>query len=142
MKNTIVIDLDGTLCNTTHRDHLIQESWDAFHAELHNDTVYEETSTLIRLFSFAGYEIILLTGRMEKFRKATEEWLVDHGIYDYVDHLVMRGNDDYRRAFEIKCEFLETIKDNVLIMLDDNDKVVEHARNLGIRVWQVDNGGC
>lgn len=141
MKSKVIIDMDGTLCDTRHRDHLIAESWDAFHAELKGDSVYEETKKFIQLFSVSGHEIILLTGRMEKFRKASEEWLRKHEVYPYVDKLVMRGDNDYRKAFEIKCEFLKECLDQVLVMLDDNDNVVEHARNLGIRVWQVAKGG-
>ncbi len=141
MKDIVIIDLDGTLCNTSHRDHLIgkSNSWDEFHAELHNDTPYEETVAFIDAMNNLGKTVIALTGRMEKFRQATTNWLVKHNIM--IDELWMRGDSDYRRAFEIKRERLASIKDRVLVVLDDNDKVVEALRNEGFRVWQVQNGG-
>jgi len=137
MKDTIVIDLDGTLCNTTHRDHLVQQSWDDFHAQLHNDSVYEETRYFIE--GMHPFRVIALTGRMEKYRKATTDWLIKNEIM--IDELWMRGDNDYRKAFEIKRERLLPIKERVLVVLDDNDRVVEALRNEGFRVWQVQNGG-
>lgn len=142
MKNIVIIDLDGTLCDTTHRDHLISGAgtdWDAFHSELHNDKPYEETVKFIEAMNNLGMTIIALTGRMEKFRKQTVDWLIKHEIL--IDDLWMRGNDDYRKAFEIKRERIINIKDSILVVLDDNDKVVEALRNEGLRVWQVQNGG-
>ena len=137
----IIIDMDGTLCDTRHRDHLIKESWDAFHAELHNDKVYDDVVVFINAMSSGVNEIILLTGRMEKFRGATENWLIKSALYHQLDELVMRGDNDYRKSFEMKCEYIAPIKDEILMMLDDNDNVVEHARNLGVRVWQVGKDG-
>lgn len=140
-KDIVVVDLDGTLCDTRHRDHLIKESWDAFHAQLHLDQKFDDVALFIDAASMQGKRIVLLTGRMEKYRVPTMKWLREQELANSIDELWMRGNNDFRKAYEIKVEALTKIQNRVLVVLDDNDNVVEHVRNMGIRVWQVQNGG-
>lgn len=78
-------------------------------------------------------EIIILTGREEKFRDVVEKWLEKHNIL--FDQLLMRGTGDHRPA-DITKEDLYVYniayKYNVIFALEDDKKVVDMWRRLGI----------
>src|SRR6478735_3260808 len=67
----IVIDLDGTLCDCSHRVHLAQaKQWDDFHAGIMDDKPYPEVVEFVKIIS-PHYNTILCTGRPETYRKDT-----------------------------------------------------------------------
>lgn len=144
-RNVIVVDLDGTLCNSRHREHLAAAGqWDEFHSGLSEDEPWNDVKLLIDLLGqIEPYVIVGLTGRNEKFRLATLQWLDDQEIV--LDALLMRHNDDYRSDHELKPamleEFLLQPTERVWFILEDRDKVVEAWRNLGYNCWQVRPGG-
>ena len=147
MKEYIVTDLDGTLCNCVHRLQFAQGGlWDEFHSRLGGDEVYEDTLSILGFLS-PHYNIIALTGRNEKWRMMTERWLASKEI-GCIEELLMRPDDDYRPDVEMKIDLLEKrfknqrmILSQIKCVLEDRDKVVEGLRNYGLPVWQVRPGG-
>lgn len=157
----IVVDLDGTLCNSAHRDHLaVAGQWDEFHGLLSDDEPHTDVKDLVAalglgLWPHMDLEIIALTGRNEKYRMMTEAWLLKHSVA--VDYLLMRPDFDWRPDVKLKPELLhefisnntegpvdsihELAKSQVWFILEDRDKVVEEWRNLGFRCWQTQPGG-
>lgn len=160
----IVVDLDGTLCDSAHREHLARaKEWDEFHAGIPDDLPHWDVVDLLTVLDcslntmVADMEVIALTGRNERYRLTTEAWLNKHRIK--VDHLLMRPNDDWRSDdllkpkllvdFAAGCpaeqvwsqEHIEDAKRKVWFILEDRDKVVEAWRNLGFRCWQTQPGG-
>ena len=158
----IVCDLDGTLCDVRHRQHLAQGGeWDEFHALLSKDAPRPVVLSFIQGMAWdEGKTVIFLTGRPEPHRAATVKWLADvAGMYEHDDYhsLLMRGKDQYGSDTVVKQGLLEQwlrdcfdaqtygdmtlqdIKEKVLI-LDDRDKVVAHFRDLGYECWQVNEG--
>jgi hypothetical protein len=144
---SIIVDLDGTLCDSAHRDHLAMAGlWEEFHSGLTDDKVHKDVAEVITIMSDAGYLIIGLTGRNEKFRYKTLGWLGLNKIS--LDHLIMRPDNNYQSDYTLKPRMLadqfgsqESALNNVLMILEDRDKVVEAWRNLGYRCWQVQPGG-
>lgn len=148
VEDWIIVDLDGTLCDCSHRIHHAHAGeWDAFNSELGGDKVFFDVAKLITAFGSLGHRIMAVTGREEKWRHATLKWLAKHDIV--FDDLIMRPANDYRPDAVVKIEMLcqhtgaskEELKDKVLFVLDDRDVVVEAWRNLGLRCWQVQPGG-
>jgi phosphoglycolate phosphatase-like HAD superfamily hydrolase len=146
-KELVLLDLDGTLCDSAHRVHLAQnKDWDGFHSLLVEDQPnYDIVWFLANLPPFA--EVVVVTGRPEKWRKATEEWLAKHGLSAYVDEMLMRPDHDYRQDHELKVAMLdetfgsrEEWTRRTMFALDDRDKVVEAYRNAGVVCWQVRQG--
>lgn len=142
--NTVVIDLDGTLCNSSHRDHLaVAKEWDEFHSLLGQDEPWPDVQKMIALLGEVGnYYLVGLTGRNEKHRNATHEWLMKHDIF--LDNLLMRPDYDPRPDHELKPQMLaeaNILESEVWFVLEDRDKVVEAWRNLGYNCWQVRCGG-
>lgn len=146
--HVIVVDLDGTLCNAAHRDHLaVVGRWDEFHSLLGADEPWPDVKQLIELLTMYGdHTVVGLTGRNERYRELTHQWLMNHDIF--LDDLLMRPNDDYRSDHELKPRLLdEWLEQNglthadVWFILEDRDRVTEAFRNLGHNVWQVRSPG-
>jgi len=86
-QQAIVVDLDGTLCNISHRLHLLDmepgredkpvKDWESFFEEMHKDELQPWCAEIIRRFA-DDYAIIFCTGRSDPYRKKTEDWLKTH----------------------------------------------------------------
>lgn len=147
MIQTVVLDLDGTIFDCSHRQHLAQAKlWDEFHSQCLGDKLHMDVVTLIRLVHFNGnFQILAVTGRNEKFRNLTNEQLIKNGIL--VDDILMRPDGNFDHDAEMKIELLEKyfgskedVLKNVIFCLDDRDGVIEKFRNYGLKAWQVRQG--
>ena len=144
----IVVDLDGTLCDARHREHLAQQGlWDEFHALCIKDPIYEDVAGILAALD-DSFDIIALTGRNEKWRQATYNWLGEHKIDHLIMDLLMRPDDNFSPDIEMKPSMLfgwfgsiDDAKQRVHTILEDRDKVVEVWRQLGFNCWQVRPGG-
>jgi predicted kinase len=127
----IVCDIDGTLARMESRH------WTEFE-KCGEDAVQVFVADILRTYnrdsmnesnSYSA-EIILMSGRENKYREITEEWLDEHGIpYNF---LVMRPTGDHRKDYIVKKELFEQHIEpeyNVLFALDDRNQVVDMWRN-------------
>lgn len=144
MKGYLIVDLDGTVSNCDHRHELAQAGeWDKFHELCTLDTPYTDMIDMLRHLSHLT--LVGCTGRNSKHRSITTQWLFSNGLI--LDHLLMRADDDYSPAVDLKIKLLEeffggkaAVLDNVLMMFEDNDKIVEGLRNYGMTILQPRNG--
>jgi len=135
LPQAIVCDIDGTLA-LHNRDPFDFD-------KLNTDLVNPPVERILRWANdrLVGPKVILVTGRDEKYRQATEKWLDDNRIS--YDGLLMRPPDDTRRDDIIKQEIYEKcIKDNysVFLVLDDRDRVVAFWRSINVPCFQVADG--
>ena len=152
-KNVVVFDIDGTLANNDHRQHHLDKSpkdWDGFFSEMDKDTLNEAVTVIHGIMAewleFNGKEIasrftiILLTGRTERWRLKTEDWLDCHDIIR--DQLIMRADDDRREDHEYKEAWLKEsgLKDQILFVIEDRSRVVDMWRRNGITCFQCAKG--
>ena len=148
LPRSIVFDIDGTLSDPTHRmNFALMKEWDRFNEEALNDPVIVRIANLLRCLSVSA-DIILLTGRNEKYRYVTQEWLSDAELDASYEELLMRPDNDFRPDHEVKIELLEkrfggreNVLNNVWFVVEDRDQVVEAFRNYGLTVLQPANGG-
>ena len=164
MKDIIVCDLDGTLCNIDHRLHFVQyvnkpvegvpldcnerprKDWDSFFAGVPNDTVNKPVLEVLERFQFEGFKIIFSSGRPERCRADTVQWFYKHtDLFEDTkagETLYMRQDGDFRRDDIVKQEILDKYidKDRVLFVLDDRDQVVDMWRRNGLTCFQVAEG--
>jgi hypothetical protein len=134
-KRTIICDIDGTLALRGDRD-----PYD--HDTAMEDEVNRPVAEVLRLFVEAGYTLLFVSGRDEKYRGVTEYWLYVHHL-DQHAALLMRSAGDLRSDGVVKTEIWHTkIKDHydVLFVLDDRQRVVDAWRALGLTVFQVAEG--
>lgn len=81
---TILFDIDGTLANLNGREDFLKQEipdWKNFNAKMEEDLPNLPVVALYRaLYESGKFEIILVSGRQERFRKVTETWLAWHEI--------------------------------------------------------------
>lgn len=154
MELSIIVDLDGTLCDASHRVKYIDETahprkdWNKFYEGIPGDTPNQWCVDLIDNYLIVGgYKILFVTGRPDKYRVSTEQWLHKHlpFLNDFGDSykLFMRSHGDYRKDFIVKNEIYhnEIIdKYHVMFVIEDRKQVVDMWRQLGLVCLQCDNG--
>lgn len=134
-----IYDVDGTLMN--HGDR--RSPYD--YTLVHLDTPHEDITQQMRDDYALGYGLIVLSGREDSCRQATEESLRVHTQLPigYEIPVFMRKTGDDRADFIVKYEiFMREIaeKYNVVNVYDDRDQVVNMWRSIGVRVYQVAPG--
>ena len=129
-----VFDIDGTIADNSHRLHHIKaykKDWHLYNSEVEKDTPITSVINVLSALSFNN-TIILLTGRSESTRAATERWLKTHGIEP--DCLLMRDDEDFRKDYEMKSDHIDEIQSSFEILgaFDDNKDVLTMLRLRGI----------
>jgi len=144
----VVFDMDGTLADCSHRLQYAQsKQWDEFHSRSKDDDVIVRVADLMVVLASVA-DIIILTGRPEKYRPVTQQWLDDSHLSIFCDEIIMRPDDDWTSDGEMKINALEKrfgskeeVLSNVWMVIDDRDSVVEALRNYGLTVLQPAVGG-
>lgn len=141
MKQAIIFDIDGTLADHKNRLKYIEKKpkkWDLFFSE----SVYDKPLKHIKIIYDAlkkadKYQIIIMTGRPNKYKEITIEWLHKNG-FNY-DKLFMRPANNYKKNIEIKEIILRKIMRyyEVVFAFDDDEKVIELYKKYNIKVLQV-----
>ncbi|MFD9077306.1 hypothetical protein ACFQ7B_26235 [Streptomyces erythrochromogenes] len=135
-----VFDIDNTLADTAHRQHFLERrprDWAGFFGAAPADPPLARGIALA-VESSADCEVVYLTGRPERCRADTVEWLTRHGLPE--GRLWMRGNQDRRPARTTKLEVLGRIARGrqVRMLVDDDELVCQAARAAGFRVVVAD----
>ena len=141
----VVFDIDGTLANIDHRLDYVRskpKNWKAFDAGIPNDKVNLPVAEIFwSLKEVVGNDIIFASGRNERSRQATEDWLQDNNLWDYHSKLYMRKADDFRSDDIVKQEILDQIIADYGkkpdMVFDDRPRVVRMWRDNGIFVFNV-----
>ena len=130
----VLCDLDGTLAI------LRRSPYDAMACE--RDDLNEPIAQIIKNYHSLGVKIILMSGREEKSRIPTTNWL-KYNTIPY-DALYMRTTGDMRKDAVIKKELYEAhVKGHYFVqfVLDDRNQVVDFWRlDLGLPCLQVNYG--
>ena len=150
MTKIIVFDLDGTIANLDHRRHLVdpthpafpgKKDWDEFARRCIYDTSFEAVIRILNhLWDDSPWYVQIWTGRFEKYRKDTMEWLAhNHVMYDA---LRMRPDGDYTPDHELKEQWLFEVggAENILCTFDDRQRVVDMWRRNGVQCFQTADG--
>lgn len=143
-KGAVLCDLDGTLCLMNGRSPYDASTCDQ---DLPNVPVIET----IKAHVYQGRKIIFCSGREDKFKPQTEEFIKkyvkifddEHNgeVIEYELH--MRKTGDFRKDAIIKQEIYDNNikgKYNVLCVLDDRNQVVDFWRSIGLTCFQVAPG--
>lgn len=134
LPTAIICDLDGTLAIGTGRN-----MYDDM--KCYSDDVNKNVLEYLKGKQYICF-IIFISGREDKSREETLRWLNDK--CGFVNPLLyMRKTGDNRNDAIIKREIFEANirpKFFVKLVLDDRDRVVAMWRELGLEVWQVNDG--
>jgi FMN phosphatase YigB (HAD superfamily) len=151
---TILVDLDGTIADTSGRQHFVRvrydengkklkKDWKSFFAGIPNDPVRWEVVDIVNRFAY-DHNIVYMSGRGEEFRDVTEAWLKRWGLWRVDQALYMRAKGDSRDDSIVKEELREqVIRDgyvNPYIAIDDRNRVKRKWLSLGMIVIDVGTG--
>lgn len=143
----VVFDVDGTVADNHHRIDYVRttpKDWAKYDAGIPDDTAIWPMAETFRALRSAGNDIIFVTGRSERSRKATVEWLDDNDLHNSLSKIYMRPDGDYRPDDIVKCELLDQIiKEYGFkpdIWFDDRPRVVRAIRARGVFVVDVYQG--
>ena len=166
MQKTIIFDLDGTLANIDSRRDISMKpngrlDWNVFAAPnsiLALDKPNAPVIKMAQMFKADGFKIVIFSGRNDRGFDATVQWLNDFKVP--FDLLVMRPDKFKDKSWPIadgnpatpdmrfmpdeilKKKMLDAFVDinDVLLVVDDRDKVVKMWRDLGLNTFQVAPG--
>ena len=138
-KPIIIVDVDGTLADVTHRLHYIRghgkPNWKRFFDEQRHDLPKE--NIVKRVCELAkDHEIVIVTGRPDKYLDETRDWLAKYKIP--YSRIFMRPAGDNRPDYIVKKQILGEIgAQRVVLVLDDRPRVCEMYRQSGLKVFEV-----
>jgi FMN phosphatase YigB (HAD superfamily) len=149
MRRYVIVDIDGTLSDSSAREHYAQnKDWAEFHHLSSEDKPVEAVVEFVHAMNEAGFRVIACTGRPEKYRKATFDWMLRNEVS--IDLVLMRPELDFSSDADLKPRLVRehlSIRTKgdwekaILCVLEDRDIMVEKWRSLGIDCWQVKSGG-
>jgi predicted kinase len=144
----ILCDLDGTLADGRHREHLVtgeKKDWDAYFALCGDDSPIEPVFRWVQALS-ADHTICIVSGRSDAYWLETALWFQRvsmNGLPLRIDHVFMRAASDHRPDTMIKADILKHLpKEKIAFVLDDRPSVIREVwRANGIKVYPV-RGAC
>ncbi len=165
MKPLIIFDIDGTICDPTHRmSHLdnkpiSNEAWKCFLDGACNDPCIQQGWRLYQAFRDAQtdsfdfvyqkykeplYTIGFVTSRNEGMRELTETWLAQNFFEGY-DFLLMRKEGDHRKDYIVKEEILLEqiipVYGKPFMVVEDNHDVIRDCwKKNGCYVIDISQG--
>jgi hypothetical protein len=138
----IIVDIDGTLSNSDHREHLIHNGKrDQYFDLVGYDDLNDWCADLINQYK-QNHKIILLTGRPERVRGDTVSWLEFFDVP--FDLLIMRGDQDREQGFVYKKKIFMTRLEPVFdirLVVDNDPLICEMFRKIGIPALEYDQEG-
>lgn len=145
----ILVDIDGTIADCTHRMHYVLETeknWDAFFGSVAGDKPLKQMVRLVKsLFKAGELEVVFVTGRPEKTRDATLQWL--NIVFQPIEieswRLFMRKDGDHSPDFILKRQILGAMRKAQLqprIAIEDRKRVVDMYRAANIICLQCAAG--
>lgn len=142
-ESVIVFDIDGTVAITGERLEYIlcaKKDYKAFYATVKDDTVFLPIRSILHALRRAGKKIVFVTGRPERTRDDTLEWLHDNNMHCESEDLYMRADGDTRPAVEVKPELVAGFIHRIEMAFEDRTDMARLWRSMGIPCLQVDNG--
>tara|TARA_B100000035_G_C20971280_1_gene541153 strand:+ start:106 stop:537 length:432 start_codon:yes stop_codon:yes gene_type:complete len=138
-KKIVICDIDGTVANNDHRQHLLKgfKTWDLFFNALDKDTpILEVIEYVLKLYS-NGKKIVFITGRPERFRKPTLRWLSRY--FDFELNVFMRGNNDIRHKKLVKKDIFTNNfnSEQIYIAIENDLELIDLWKSLGLQVKEI-----
>ena len=141
MKTAVIFDMDGTLADVSSiRHHLtkydetkrrVVKHFHRFHAESVSVPPHDHVVSAAQMAHMLGHAVLVVTARKHMWRHHTAWWLAMHDVPS--DVLMMRGDEDNRKDYEVKKDMLDTLRKayDIIHAWDDNPSI--------IKLWQENN---
>lgn len=134
----VVFDIDGTLMDERHRaQYRDVKDWANYFDLCHLDTPIQHIIDLTKEYRAKGYEIWLMSGRIDAIMDKTIKSMQDHGVC--YDRIKLRSPENRVPDFVIKPAWISKYIgiERVEVIYDDTDRVIEGFRKKGLNVIDV-----
>lgn len=159
-KPLVICDIDGTIANIEHRLHFVKKEhsdeimeykkdWNSFFEHVKFDTPRIEIIRILNNFLREGHDFVFVSGRPERCRKDTIQWLYEN-VYSRQEWtsnkralaLLMRPDHDKRPDNELKTKIYQKFLSHyeIKVVIDDRPRVIEAWKKLGLTVMDVGKG--
>lgn len=131
LEKCAIFDLDGTMCNISHRN-----PYDASNCD--KDSPNQHVVDLCKLLFDNGYKIFFFSGREDAYRDLTSTWLDVYFAQKY--ELYMRETDNKEDDRLLKERLFTThVKDkyNCKLWVDDRLRVCKFIHDAGLPLFRV-----
>jgi hypothetical protein len=134
--------MDGTIADASRREAKFlrrkKKDWIGFFRDMENDPPIKDVLERVLELS-ATHDIVILTGRPDKYRPQTESWLAKYKVPAV--EVLMRRSGDTRRDFESKSELMRDLlqRREVVLALEDREPVCELYRKLGVNTVLIES---
>lgn len=146
LPDAVIFDVDGTLCDVRTVRHHVERpegairftpNFNLFHSESISCPAHPQVVNLLARARAAGFAVIVVTGREEKWSFITSTWLSEHDVL--YDELLMRPSRDSRHDAVVKSEIERYIarRYNARLAIDDRADILEVWQNAGIATSRV-----
>jgi hypothetical protein len=148
--DAIICDIDGTLCDVRSVRHYVERpegstsfkpDFNRFHSESIDCLPHRAVVDLLDRARAAGYAVIIVTGREEKWSFLTSTWLSEWSIT--YDELLMRPTRDNRPDPVVKAAIERDIatRYRARIAVDDRPDIIAVWQRAGIATARVTPDG-
>lgn len=140
-----ILDIDGSIADISHREYLIEgpeKDWDEFFNPklVAKDKPISTAQEFAKKVDLDDLNIILLTGRPERLRDVTIDWLKKYYPKFSKARLLMRADTDFSLSSKYKTntfinEILKTPEitdEDSFIFIDDEDPILYVFSNYGL----------
>lgn len=130
MTKYIIVDIDGTICDSSHRE------WHEYDKVKDDKPIEAMQEALYVLNAF--YNIVYVTGRKKDSHEKTVNWL-QKNIAIFEADLYMRQDNDTRPDAEVKRDiYNQHLKDLDILCVFENDiQCIKMYRELGLQCLMV-----
>ncbi len=137
----VLCDIDGTIANNDHRQNLLKEfnDWDKFFSLLKDDEPIHVIIERVKQEVESSNHIVFLTGRPEKYREMTNDWLSKY--FEDGFSLLMRKDDDLRNKIIVKEEIFHGNfqKTQIKACFENDPQLIELWQRLGLNVIDINS---
>jgi len=137
MRDAVIYDLDGCLCDTSSILHFIEgkdKDFHSFHAAAAGCPPIEQVADAARKDHEAGTAVVVVSSREFIWRDQAIDWLTRHDIA--YDGLYLRITGDYRKDTVVKAEMWQHLLDDgfrPVAAWDDKQSILDIWSDLGVR---------
>jgi FMN phosphatase YigB (HAD superfamily) len=129
VRDAVIFDVDGTLADVSGIRHYLtddakRKNFEKFHGAASYVRPHQPIIALAQSLTVAGFPILVVTGRMEKWRYPTSIWLRKWGVeFTELHH---RRDGDPRRDVEVKRDILADLRARyrIILAVDDNPAII------------------
>lgn len=115
----IIIDLENTLSNSSHRmKHLESSDQVRFQEEFKNDTLNENVKLFMDMWRKNGYDIVILSAKKDIYLKMVVDWLVKYDVI-FTELIMKPATKNGVSDINFKEAYVYQNSQDIMFALDD-----------------------